>query len=558
VPLFVEEMTKMVLEAGLLREGEAGYELTGPLPVLAIPTTLHDALMARLDRLTPGKAVAQLAATIGRQCPYDLLRAVAPWDEATLQRGLRQLVDSELLYQRGVSAQATYHFKHALIQDADYQSLLKRTRQQYHQHIAQVLESQFPKTTETRPELLAHHYTEAGQTEQALPYWQRAGHYAIQRSAYQEARVHASRGLELFKTLPETSRHPQQELALLTVLGTTIRTLGGHASADVETLYNRAWELCQQVEELSQVLPVLWGLLGFYTVGGQYGRAYEVGQRLLTLGEKQNDPTCLLEACRALGSAALYQGNVVEASPHFENGIALFESHFQGNDLVAPGGSTDCGVFCYLFSAESLWPLGYIDQARARVSQGLQRARGVSHPFTLQWALMWAAHDAYYRREVQTVLERAEEALTISTEYKFGQYIPEQTILRAWALTAQDRSLGHISQIHQQLAAYAALGGQATSSYLLLLLADALSMGGQTEEALAILTASLAHMKTINQWKFEAETHRLKGEVFLSLSPNNQEEVEACFQQALDIARRQQAKSWELRAAASLARLWQQ
>src|SRR5262249_30389097 len=197
VPLFVEELTKTVLESGLLREREGTYELAGPLPPLAIPTTLQDSLMARLDRLAAVKAVAQLGATIGRQFGYELLQAVSPLDDAALQQGLRQLVEAELVYQRGVPPQATYLFKHALIQDTAYQSLLKSTRQQYHQRIAQVLVERFLETAETQPELLAHHYTEAGLVEQAIPYWQQAGQRATQRSAYVEAISHLSRGLVL-------------------------------------------------------------------------------------------------------------------------------------------------------------------------------------------------------------------------------------------------------------------------------------------------------------------------------------------------------------------------
>ena len=214
VPLFVEELTKTVLESGLLQEQEDHYALTGPLPPLAIPVTLHDALLARLDRLGAAKGLAQLGATLGHEFAYALLQAVAPWDEETVRRELQQLVEAELLYQRGLPPQATYVFKHALIQDAAYQSLLKRTRQQYHQHIAQVLEAQFPEIVETQPELLAHHYTEAGLAEQAVGYWQQAGQQAIQRSAYLEAVQHLTTGLALLTTLPETPERAQQELDL--------------------------------------------------------------------------------------------------------------------------------------------------------------------------------------------------------------------------------------------------------------------------------------------------------------------------------------------------------
>ena len=235
VPLFVEELTKAVLEAGWLQEGEDGYVLTGPVPPLAIPATLQDALRARLDRLTEGKAVAQLGATLGRTFAHDLLQAVAPLDELVLWRGLVELVQAEVLYQRGVPPQATYTFKHALLQEAAYQSLLRSTRQQYHQHIAQVLAAQFPDLAETQPELLAHHYTEAGLAELAVGYWQRAGQNAHARAAYVEAISHLTTGLEVLKTLPDTPERTQHELDLLLTLGPAVSLARGAGVPGVRT-----------------------------------------------------------------------------------------------------------------------------------------------------------------------------------------------------------------------------------------------------------------------------------------------------------------------------------
>jgi predicted ATPase len=261
VPLFVEELTKTVLESGLLQEQEEHYTLTGPLPPLAIPATLHDSLLARLDRLGAAKGLVQLGATLGREFAYTLLQAVAPWDEATVRRALQQLVEAELLYQRGLPPQAMYVFKHALIQEAAYQSLLKRTRQRYHQHIAQVLEAQFPAIVETQPELLAHHYTEAECREQAVGYWQQAGARAIQRSANPEAVQHLTTGLALLATLPETPTRAQQELELQLALGPVLMTTKGHAAPEVEQTYARARTLCAQVGETPAALVDTAGLM---------------------------------------------------------------------------------------------------------------------------------------------------------------------------------------------------------------------------------------------------------------------------------------------------------
>jgi class 3 adenylate cyclase len=240
VPLFVEELTKMVLESGLVREADGRYELTGPLPPLAIPATLQDSLMARLDRLAPVREVAQVAAVLGREFSYELLQSVSPLDEASLQQALAKLVEAEVLYQRGLPPQARYVFKHALIQDAAYHSLLKSKRQQYHQQIAQVLEERFAETTEAQPELLAHHYTEAGLIEQAIPYWQQAGQRAVARSANIEAVAHLTKGLALLKTLPGTPERIAQELTLQLAVGTPLMVIKGWAAPEVGHVYARA------------------------------------------------------------------------------------------------------------------------------------------------------------------------------------------------------------------------------------------------------------------------------------------------------------------------------
>jgi predicted ATPase len=274
--LFVEELTRTVLDAGLLEDTGDRYVLGEPLPPLAIPTTLQDSLMARLDRLATVKSLAQLGATLGREFSYDLLQAVSPWDERTVQRGLHQLVAAELLYQRGLPPQATYLFKHALIQEVAYQSLLRSARQQHHQRIAQVLEARFPEIVEAQPELVAHHYTEAGLHTQAIPYWQRAGQRALQRSTNQEAISHSTKGLELLITLPDTSERAQQELLLQTTLGPALMAVKGHAAPEVERAYARARALCQQVGDTSQVVPVLYGLWAFHFVRAELQTAHEL------------------------------------------------------------------------------------------------------------------------------------------------------------------------------------------------------------------------------------------------------------------------------------------
>jgi predicted ATPase len=357
VPLFVEELTKTVLESGLLRETQEHYELTGPLPPLAIPTTLHDSLMARLDCLATVKAVAQLGAVLGRTFAYELLQAVTPLDEAALQQALARLVDVELLSQRGVPPQATYLFKHALIQDAAYQSLLRSTRQQYHQRIAQVLETQSLASVETQPELMAQHYTAAGCHEQAVVYWQRAGEHANARSATLEAISHFTAGIELLTTLPETPAHTQQALTLYIALVAALQMAKGLAAPEVEHAYTQAHVLCQQAGETPLLGQILLGLWRVYAAQPKFRTARDIGETLLRLAQRTHDPALSVSAHYALGFTCLVLGVLPAARQHLEEAIARYTPD-QRRALVFPMGQ-DPGVACRIYAAATLWLLGY-------------------------------------------------------------------------------------------------------------------------------------------------------------------------------------------------------
>jgi predicted ATPase len=321
VPLFVEELTKTVLESGLY----VGATHASPLPPLAIPATLHDALMARLDRLAPVREIAQVGAVLGREFSYELIRAVFPLEEGTLQRRLRQLVEAELIYQRGLPPQATYLFKHALVQETAYQSLLKSKRQQLHQQIAQVLAERFPETVETQPELLAHHYTEAGLIPQAISYWQKAGQRTLERSANSEAIGHLTQGLDLLKALPDTPDRVYQELMLQITLGTALIATKGYGAPEVKEAFTRALELCRQLGDTPQLSGVLGGLAGFYMGRGELRTARELGEQCLTLAQRGRRPTLLLWAHNMRGENLLYLGELALAREHLEQSMALYD-----------------------------------------------------------------------------------------------------------------------------------------------------------------------------------------------------------------------------------------
>jgi class 3 adenylate cyclase/predicted ATPase len=554
VPLFVEELTKMVLESGLLQERAERYALSGPLPPLAIPTTLHDSLMARLDRLAAMKAMAQLGATLGREFAYELLHAVAPWDEGTLHRGLQQLVAAEFLYQRGLPPQATYLFKHALIQEAAYQSLLKSTRQQYHQRIAQVLAARFPETAETQPELLAHHYTEAGLPTQAIPYWQRAGQRAVERSATLEAVSHLTKGLEVLATLPDTPERAQQELALHITLGPALMNTKGFEAPEVERVYARARALCQQLGDTRQLFPVLWGLWYLHQVRGQLLRAGEVGEELLGVARQRQDPGLFVVAHRVLGNSLVWRGEFGPAHAHVKHALALYDPQQMRDHAVRYG--QDAGVGCRFWGAVTLWLLGYPDQAWQWSEAALTQAQGLRHAFTLQQALCWSALLHHLRGEAAMAQERAEAARALCTEQGFAPYLAWGTILWGSALAAQGAWAEGVAQMRQGLAAYRTRG-RLPWLFFLGLLAEACGRAGQVEEGLRALDEALAAMQTTEERMYAAEVYRLRGELLRQQSAAQQGEAEASVQQALTVARRQQAKSWELRAAMSLSRLWQ-
>ena len=457
VPLFVEELTKMVVESGLLRETDSHYELTSPLPPLAIPATLQGSLMARLDRLSMARETAQLGATLGREFSYELIKAVTPMDEASLHQALAKLVEAEVLYQRGMPPQARYLFKHALIQDAAYQSLLKSKRQQHHQQIAQVLEERFPETKEAQPELLAHHYTEAGLIAQAIAYWQKAGQRAVQRSGNVEAIAHLTKALELLQLLPDTPERTQQELVLQTTLGPALIATKSWAAPEVEKAYSRARELCHQLGEAPQLFPVLWGLWAFYAVRGDYNTAPELGEQLLSLAQSVQDPVLLLEAYYALGGTLVQRGELASARAHLEQGIALYDPQ-QHRSLAFLYGSFDPGVGSRSFAALALWSLGYPDLALERIQEALALAQELAHPFSLAYALGLAARLHQFRREVQTTQERAEAAIALATEQGFTFWAEWGNILRGWALVEQGDREGMIAQIRRGLTAYQATG----------------------------------------------------------------------------------------------------
>ena len=554
VPLFIEELTRMLLESGLIIEHAERYELTGPLRAMAIPNTLRDSLTARLDRLSPVKSLAQLAATLGRDFSYALLRAVATWDDDTLRRGLRQLTEAELLYEYGQPPTSSYRFKHALIQDAAYQSLLKSTRHRHHQRIAETLESHFPETVSTQPELLAHHYSEAGLTAHAVPYWQAAGQRALQRYANHEAANHAKRGLELLSTLPETPQRAKQELSLQILLGPALSCV--HGPQAVEHIYARACELARHVGSTPELFPALSGLQYAQIVRGHMHKARALAEEFLELAQPQQDRLILAVGHRMLAYTAWWQGDFIDVRNHSAQGLACYNRDQHRTCVVSY--AQDSGVLCGYLSAFADWVLGYPTRAVQAMERTVAHARGLEHPYSVAITLLFAAQLSQLRRDPKSARTQAEAAIAVSRDHDLDAVELWCLLPRGWALAEQGEVTKGIADIREGMERRRAHGIGAVWPWFLAIFADACGALGQLEEGLGALEEALQWVQRNDERLYEAEVYRIRGELLLKQDVPDTAEAEQCFQRALQVARQQQAKSWELRAAMSLSRLWQQ
>jgi predicted ATPase len=554
-PFFLEESVRTLVETGVLVGEPGAYRLAQALPTIQVPATVQAVLAARIDRLPPEeKQLLQAAAVIGTEVPLPLLEAIADLPEEALHRGLAHLQAAEFLYETRLFPERAHTFKHALTQQVAYQSLLMSTRQRYHQQLARALEAQSPETVETQPELLAHHYTEAGLGAQAVGYWQRAGERSNARSAYVEAVAHLTKGLEVLQAQPDAPERTRQELLLQTTLGPVLGYTKGYGALEVETAYSRALELCRQMGETPQLFVTLMGLWQFYLVRAQHQTARELGERLLSLAQSVDDPALLVQAHRALGEAFQNLGELVLAQQHLAQGSALYNPQQHHSPTLL----NDPGVFCLSFVALVLWLLGYPEQALQRLQAALTLARELSNPPSLAAALVFASFLHQVRRERQLAQERAEAAMALALEQGLPHWVAYGTIMRGWALAMQGQWEEGIAQIQQGLVAQQAVGAAIARPLFLALLTEAHAAAGQAEAGLGVLADALAQVDRTGERYYEAEVYRLKGELLLRQAVPDAPQAESCFQQALAVARRQQAKSWELRAVMSLSRLWQQ
>ena len=561
VPLYLEELTKLVNEQGLIRDGNGGLDPARPKPVLAIPATLADSLTARLDRLADAKGVAQLGAAIGRQFSYELLAAVskttASVDSRALRRNLARLVDAGLLFVEHNPRGETYTFNHALVQDAAYGSLLRTTRLQYHRHIAQALTEHFPAMVETAPELLAHHYTQAGMMAEAVPCWLSAGERALHGSANPEAIAHLTTGLDLLADLPAGPERAGVELQFRLTLGPAYMAIRGYAAPEVEACYQRARELCRELGDTPQLVPVLHGLWTYHIVRAQHPSAFALGEQVLQLGAATNDDGLLLQGNMEVGWSHFFLGELELAREHLERVLALYDHERHNSHAFTYGDNPATSARSALASV--LWLLGYPDQALRSSEENLAVLRSlVQHPYSVAFGFTVAAFLRQYLGDPSAARALAEEAVVISEAHGLAFIGAMASMFEGWARTREGELDEGMAQMRRGLAAQLATGAELARPYWLWLLAEVCQRTGAAREGLALLDDADATVEHTHDRYWEAEIHRLRGQLLLATAePAAPASAEACYRRALEVARRQGARSLELRAAVSLSRLWQ-
>jgi predicted ATPase len=537
VPLFVEELTKSVLESGA--------------PLVGIPATLHDSLMARLDRLASVRLVAQVGAAIGREFPYTLLRTVSRIPEDELRSALGRLVASELVFQRGTPPDAVYAFKHVLIQDAAHGSLLRSSRQQLHAQIAAALEAHSPETVENQPELLAQHYAEAGLVEKSVAYWDKAGRRSAARSAMAEAAAQFKKGLDQLTLLPDTRERQRQELEFLSHLGAALRFVKGQAAPETGQAFARAVKLWEQLGSPSEFLHVPHGQSRYHMYRGEFDLALRLDHDLLRVSRHRGDSTGLVVGHLASGRTLMLIGKFALSRLHLGKVTELYDPVSHRSLVHQIGYYADAishaflGIVCYC--------LGFPDQALAQSDAAIVEARRLAHPTTLASSLVCAIELLSLVEDNAALAERTNEFTEVVNAQGFAALGVRATIFRGWAKAQTGDVAEGISLLRGGLSDFRTTGTEVFMPHYIALLARACEISGEAGEASALLDEASQIVERTGERCLAAELCRHKGE--LLLRQGHLEEAEELHRKALIIAREQEAKMWELRAAASLARL---
>jgi predicted ATPase len=555
IPLFVEELTKTVLESGLLVEEAGRLRLDGPLPPFAIPATLQDSLMARLDRLSLVKETAQIGAAIGREFSYALLSIVTGHDDAVLTHALSRLEDAELVFRRGELPDAIYGFKHALVRDVAYESLLKSRRPALHQRIAAAVRDKFPAMAQAQPEIVAHHFTQAGLKEAASDWWGKAGELALRRSAYVEAMAHLGKGLELIEGLASGPQQRLNQLRLQIAYGQAVIHARGWSAPETAAAFARARELTTGIEDTTERSAAYFGLWGNSYVRGELASMREIGDAFLADARQQPGSPEESVAHRAVGETCWFAGDYIGARTHLEQAVALYDE--ERDAPLAQRFTQDIGVSAMVFLPLALWPLGEIDRARRVAEEGIALATRSGHVPTLAYAYFHKCLLECMRGDAARSLPHAEALLGLCREHNMQSWAPTAGLVCGWArwhLGERDAGMAGMRQA-------AALFRQARVGVYIpfvgLALAEAEAESDGPEAGLATLDETLAENERTGQRWLDAELHRQRGEILLQHRPGGIADAEAAFVRAIEIAHGQQTKAFELRAALSLAKLYE-
>jgi len=554
VPLFIEELTKDVLESMPIAPGQDGYSWQPSLPV---PSSIQDSLAARLDRLGPAKHLARIAAVLGRKFSRELLEAVCDADASSLEDGLGELVAAELLYKSGNGRNPSYQFKHALIHETAYESLLKKKRREQHERIVRVLEARFPERVRSEPEEIARHCEEAGLTEKAIEHYERAGNWAAMRFANSEAVGHLSRAIDLLQRLPEGPERNRWEIKLTVALGPPLVAATAWGSDSAERWYLRARELCERIGEAPQLFLVIRGLAMFYLARAELKTAHQVCIRLLNLSERERDSSARLVAHEHMAILLFYRGKLVAALAHFERALALYDPVVHHSLYLRYG--NDLGVFTRCFLSWNLWLLGHPDQARDKGREAVELGVKTKHPFSHAYALLWSSIVHVMRRERERARQLSEEAIAISEAEGFAFLRGGARLVHGWACfdpkAGEQEVKQAIDEFRYGLSQLAEVGTRVSGPHILATAASLYREVGRIKEALGNVNLALSLSETTQQTYWDADLLRIKGELLLQRDGEAEGEGELLLRRALEVSIRQQARSLELRAAMSLCRL---
>ena len=553
IPLFVEEMTKAVLEAE--SQGDAQQTAAAiPPSALAVPASLHASLMARLDRLGSAKDVAQIGAVIGREFSHALLAAVAGKAEAELQSALHRLMAAGLLFRQGVPPHATYLFKHALVQDAAYGTLLREPRRALHARIAEVLRDRFTTIADAEPEVVAHHFTQAALAEAGIEWWSKAGERALRNSAYEEAIAHLEKALVLAGALAESPAQRLLRLRLQIANGQALIHARGFAAPETAAAFSRAREFASGVEDVTERFPVYYGLWASSWVRGELARMREPAQAFLDDTKNRPGTREASIAHRLLGSTCWLQGDFIGARMHLENSLAIYDSE-RDRDFAFRFGQ-DTGVSAMIILALTLWPLGEIKRASQCADEATTQAALSTHVATEAFAHGYKSLFEMMRRDAGCALHEGEVLLGLAREHVMPQWLAIGTFTLGWARWHSGNREAGEKEMRNGMALFREQGIRFPLPLCAVLLAEIEDELGRIEHALAILDDALADAERTGQHHFDVELHRQRGALLLRNTPKDVAAAEAAFMRAIEVARSQQTRTFELRAAMSIARLW--